>query len=352
MRVLHLPTNIASQMSVTVRALNDIGMQASGLVRDNSSIQDARGLRCVVIPERSRPLRFTANQFLWWTKVLTGILQSDVIHWHFGQSALYKDCDLRWARWLRKKCIVEFWGSDIRIPEVEAMENPYYATRGPHYEYGESRENSYACQEKFQKYGIDTCIVLEWEAQNLKSDTWQHVHHGRQRIIVSDFTPLFPPVRTERPLIVHSPSARVAKGTEAVERAIGQLRARYDFDFMLIEKVSYPEAQRIKQRCDLFLDQFVLGSYGLAAVEAMAMGKPVVCYLKPQVHDLLPRDCPVISATKDNLVHILEPYIRDARLRHSAGIMSRKFAENYHDAHAYARQLKDIYRTLAENKHA
>lgn len=45
MKVLHLPTNIASQISVSVRALRDIGVDARGLVWCNAAIQDATGVR-------------------------------------------------------------------------------------------------------------------------------------------------------------------------------------------------------------------------------------------------------------------------------------------------------------------
>ena len=42
MKLLHLPTNTASQSSVTVRALRDIGINARGLVTNIAPIQNAR----------------------------------------------------------------------------------------------------------------------------------------------------------------------------------------------------------------------------------------------------------------------------------------------------------------------
>jgi len=44
MRVLHLPTNIASQISVTVRALRDVGVEARGILWRNAPITDAVGI--------------------------------------------------------------------------------------------------------------------------------------------------------------------------------------------------------------------------------------------------------------------------------------------------------------------
>jgi hypothetical protein len=45
MRVLHLPVNVASQTSITVRALRDIGVDAQGIVINNSAIQGSEGIR-------------------------------------------------------------------------------------------------------------------------------------------------------------------------------------------------------------------------------------------------------------------------------------------------------------------
>ena len=39
----------------------------------------------------------------------------------------------------------------------------------------------------------------------------------------------------------------------------------------------------------MIADQFLIGAYALFAIEGMALGKPVVCYLKPAVRAVSPR---------------------------------------------------------------
>ncbi len=127
-RVLHLPTNIASQMSVTVRALRDIHVEARGLVRGNSAICDGAAIENYELVSRRRhPVRGTLQTLSWWQAVVSAIRWADVIHWHFASSALPFDLGMRYAARLRKPRIVEFWGSDIRIPEIASTDNPYIA---------------------------------------------------------------------------------------------------------------------------------------------------------------------------------------------------------------------------------
>ena len=93
----------------------------------------------------------------------------------------------------------------------------------------------------------------------------------------------------------------------------------------------------------MFLDQFVLGGYGLAALEAMALAKPVVLYVKPSLLAQYPTDLPVINATQENLADVLASLLTDGSLRHATGLRSRAYVERHHDALAAARQLISIY---------
>jgi glycosyltransferase involved in cell wall biosynthesis len=78
-------------------------------------------------------------------------------------------------------------------------------------------------------------------------------------------------------------------------------------------------------------DQFILGSYGTTAPEAMACGKPVIMYLSEK-HNLrafgeLP---PVLNAKKkdDILKNML--MCTDSKFRSSIGRLSREWVEKHH----------------------
>ena len=347
MRVLHLPLNIASQTSVTVRALRQIGVEARGIISSSHVIQSADGLEIVRIA--SRPMRQRLSDALrHLPRIFAAIRWADVLHWHYGTTALPFRLDLHWATLLRKPGLVEFWGSDIRIPEVEAADNPYYARIGPSYEY--SRAESYAgsrrTQELFAKAGAACLISCNSLRPYIQSDLFPRPYFVRQRVWLPDFEPAPPDPARLRLVLAHSPSAPVAKGTPAVLAAVERLKARHNFDLQLIQNVPRAQALQIVRDADIFLDQFVLGGYGMAALEAMALAKPVVLYIKPSLVTQYPPDLPVVNANQDNLAEILEPLLTDGPRRRALGLRGRAYVERYHDASIAAPQLIGIYEEL------
>src|SRR5437879_464907 len=128
MKVLHLPYNIASQISTTVRGLKAIGVDARGLVSVGPSdvIQAHDDIEILPPPPSlSRSLTWAIKHARRYRKLMSAVAWADVVHWHFGELVLPRGFDLRWTQFLRKPGIAEFWGSDIRVAEIEATDNPY-----------------------------------------------------------------------------------------------------------------------------------------------------------------------------------------------------------------------------------
>jgi len=49
---------------------------------------------------------------------------------------------------------------------------------------------------------------------------------------------------------------------------------------LLVENISHSELKEKYKECDIFVDQIVGGWYGTASIEAMAIGRPTVCFLR------------------------------------------------------------------------
>lgn len=353
MKVLHLPHNIASQISITVRALRDIGIEARGLVINNSPIQDSKGLETFDIKSRRRhPVRGIIQTLSWWYTAQSAIRWADVVHWHFGSATLPKGLDLKYIAFLNKARIVEFWGSDIRIPEIAVRDNPYLEKllSDPNNDYRISYQKSRTIQETFARCRFECLIPGPELVAYVQRDLFPSLFKAEAGLILSEFDPKYPDPTRRRPVVVHMPSHLRAKGTPSVLRAIEQLKAQYDFEFKLIHGLPHAEALAMVRDCDIMLDQFVIGSFGVAALEAMALGKPVLCYIKPSLLSRLPPDFPIINANQDNLVKVLGSLLKDGQRRHEIGRQSRAYIEKHHDAHQIAQQLVSIYQELIEKK--
>lgn len=351
MRILHLPVNNGSRTSHTVRALRQQGVDAVGLVRTQALIQSSEGINVINLGSRlgsKYSMRLLRAALPWLYYFLKLVRWADIIHWYSGAMALPFGLDLAIVKHLGKPGLVEWQGVEIRIPEVEFAENPYYTAvyrHGYEYQAYESLSHSRQLQQRFAEAGF-ACSAPIGMLQYIQKDIFPRFYVLPRRLILSEYQPIFPKKETTKPIIVHSPTAPVTKGTVAVLKAIEELKPKYDFEFYLIQGMPRSEAMQLMSRADIFLDQFVLGDFGSASLEALALGKPVICYIKPTLAAQYPSDLPIVKATQDNLSEMLEQLVKDGNWRNQLGQQGRKYIEKYHDASAVAGKLKDIYTEL------
>jgi glycosyltransferase involved in cell wall biosynthesis len=127
--------------------------------------------------------------------------------------------------------------------------------------------------------------------------------------------------------------------------------AELPVDLEIVEGVTHTEARRRYAAADIVIDQLKVGWYGVFAIEAMAMGKPVVCFLHDDALSETEKEfqttVPIVSATPETLEQKLHPLVDSIELRQSIGASSRKYAEQLHDVDRIADQLIAIYERIA-----
>jgi glycosyltransferase involved in cell wall biosynthesis len=161
---------------------------------------------------------------------------------------------------------------------------------------------------------------------------------------------------SSRQLVVHAPSHRGVKGTRFVLDAVSRLRSEgVEFDFMLIEGMPNDEARRVYEKADVLVDQLLLGWYGGIAVEAMALGKPVVCYIREEdlrfLEPEMRAQLPVIRAEPVTIYDVLKGCLTTQRLRLAEiGARGRAYVERWHDPIAIARILRREYEAAVSTK--
>jgi hypothetical protein len=344
MKVIHLPVNISSQISATVRAQRNLGVEARGLARSFSPIQDPAGIETVDWSGKPNGAARLWRGVRWRWKLIRNIAWADVVHWHWGDTT-WKQIDLRVAAQLNKPRLIEFWGDDLREPSRASRDNPFLARM--YRQYPElANQRSRIVQHMFQRHGF-ACLIPGYElADYLDSSIFDGFYQTRQRVLVEGVTPAFPEPSQDRPLLVHAPSDKARKGTEVVVAVINQLEKTHRFEFKLIHQMPREQALATVARADVFLDQFTVGAEGLAALEAMALGKPVVCFVKESLRARYPAGFPVVRADQNNLAGMVAGLIENGGRRHELGVAGRKYVEQYHDARSVAAELVEIYRDL------
>jgi hypothetical protein len=104
--------------------------------------------------------------------------------------------------------------------------------------------------------------------------------------------------------ILHAPNHKSIKGSKFVISAVEKLvKKGHNVELVLVEKKSNHEIINLILEADLIIDQLVIGWYAMFAIEAMALSKPVICYLR---EDLLS------FYRYANLIHVNEPPLINA----------------------------------------
>lgn len=164
------------------------------------------------------------------------------------------------------------------------------------------------------------------------------------------------PKNGEIPIVVHAPTSREFKGTKYILAAVDELKQEgLKFEFKLVENMTRDVARSFYEQADILIDQVLAGWYGGLAVELMALGKPVICYIRNSdlsgLPDMMRSELPIINANPDNLTEMLRKLINMTHEeRYAIGVSSRKFVEKWHDPLKIAESLSRDYRELYSNR--
>jgi glycosyltransferase involved in cell wall biosynthesis len=352
MKILFLPSNIASIPTNTAKAMNRVtGINAKCLFTFSHKFHDS-DKSVITLPDKGSRLNFIRWIYRYIKNLRTIkqlVNEADVLHYFCG-TAVYGGIDLKWAHRKKKPVFIEWLGSDIRNPALLFSVNKYYKAvfeNGYEYKTVENSNNKKKVQQMFHNAGAIAVACPEIHLY-IDRNLFPEVKLLFQRLDLKEFIPQSTTNNT-RPLLLHSPSAQNAKGTGIILKTIERLKDKYDFDFVLLKNVSRKEVLTLMKQADIFIDQIIIGGYGMAALEAMAFGKPVMCYLIPEVFEAgLPIECPIVNTNPDNIEEKLEKLLNNVNLRGEIGVQSRNYVEKYHDADKISLQLIEMYQKELE----
>src|SRR5437762_6931147 len=262
LRVTHCPVNFAGIGWTNVEALRRKGVDAR-LVVFNTQPAHPEADEDLHLPKSPQWQRQALQ-----LRALARLLpRTDVFHFYFGLTIVPKALQFRLLRLARKKSVFHFVGSDIRGKSPDELA---YGRRA------------------------DAQIVGSYDAARWVPEA-EVVPPG---IDLAQYEPV-PPSDRDRPVVLHAPSNRARKGTEHVIAACAELPVELE----LVEGLHHDETRERYRRADIVVDQLNAGWYGLFAIEAMALGKPVVSFLHDEARrrtgEAFGRAVPIVQATKD-----------------------------------------------------
>jgi glycosyltransferase involved in cell wall biosynthesis len=261
-----------------------------------------------------RPAGFWGRQAVQWPAFLRLLPRTDVFHFYFGWTLLPRKLQWPLLKAARRKSVLHFLGSDIRGKTPAEL--------------------AYA-------RGADARIVGSYDALRWVPDA----HVVPPGLDLNEYKPA-PSEDRRRAVVLHAPSSRKRKGTEHVIAACEGL----DVELDVVEGLRHDEARRHYERADIVVDQLNAGWYGIFALEAMALGKPVLSYLRPEAVQQTERELgvevPIVPVTKETLRDRIAELAASAGERLRIGASSRAYVERVHDAGQGAERLIAIYRSL------
>lgn len=156
--------------------------------------------------------------------------------------------------------------------------------------------------------------------------------------VASDSHPVTRPVH-----VIHASSNPLQKGSDRIEPALAPLIESGTITYELITARPSEEMPGVFAKADIVLDQFRIGSYGVAACEAMAAGRAVVGHVIPSVRERVLRDTgrelPIVEATPDTLHDVVAGLVEDPERARAAATAGPAFVAAVHSSRMSADAL-------------
>jgi len=378
-RVLHCPTMTGGNPQGLARAERQVGLDSWAVAFSRTHFA------------------YTSDEILWhegqsyllremhrWKLLWRAIHRFDVIHFNFGSSILpscipinshagdakdyllrklynvyaqlFELRDLLLLRKIGKGIVVTYQGDDARQGDYCRKNFPITFANEVGLEYYSPKKDLHTRRKIkiFARYA-DRIYALNPDLLNVLPPQAQFLPYAQ--VDLQDWQPKSDvSAQSNPPLLIHAPSHQGAKGTKYVLEAVSRLRAeKIHFHFKLVESLSNAEARQIYEQADLLIDQLLAGWYGGLSVELMALGKPVICYLRESDLKFIPDDMkseiPIISATPGTLYQVLKDALSTRRTElPQIGEKGRAYVENWHNPLKIATRLKRDYEEILSEK--
>ena len=370
MRVLHAPSSTGGNPQALSRALRRLGVESSSLVVSQNYLAYQAD---IVLHSPGRSIMLRELRRVW--AIATELPRCDVVHYNAGTTIasayavefrlrhglrgvlrqayaaylrLLQGLEIAYVRWLGKAVFVTYQGDDARQGDYCLAHYPItFASRvGPGY-YSPTSD-------AFKRTSIARLCGLASAVYSVNPDllhvlpaSASFVPYGH--VFLDEWVPAYSQDHAGPLRILHAPSHRLVKGTDLILAALDELKAEgCAFELLLVEGMSNAQAREVYAQADVLVDQVFAGWYGGLAVELMALGKPVLAYIREEdlgfIDPEMCQELPVVQTTPDSVKAVLRGVLETPRKDLVAlGRRSRAFVERWHDPMRIAAHIKQDY---------
>ncbi|MBU1156091.1 MAG: glycosyltransferase [Proteobacteria bacterium] len=375
LKILHCPATVGGHPQQLAISERELGLDSHSATLEQNYLQypvdEVVFGRCKVLNELRR-----------WRFVARALRRYDVIHYNFGSSIMAGRVDERGgvmehtarklynllygrhvelrdvaqAHKLGKVIAVTYQGDDARQGDFCRAHYPIHFAHELEASGYYSRFFDQVKREKIAAFDrhADLIYALNPDLLNVLPQRARFLPYAN--VDLRQWAPTPPESDLGMPHVVHAPTHRKVKGSEYIVAALERLKAEgVPFKYTLVEGVPRARAREVYETADLAVDQILSGFYGGLAVELMALGKPVICYLRQEDLRFLPQEMrqslPIINAEPATIYEVLKTWLTTRKMELRAqGLLSRAYMERWHDPLKIAASIKRDYETACASK--
>jgi len=340
------------------KALEDYGYTAETYVNSVYFITQEFDIRAdLYVPKVGKKIFSKLLSYFLFTFV---IFRYRCIYIYFNGGPLFQN-KLLWRiepllyRTAKVKVVVMPYGGDVQ--EISRTKNLMYksAMSKDYPDFKLKRKRIEKRIDLWTKHASHIISGCDWVEYMYHWDTLVLAHFT---IDVNEWKPrdeiIGPPSGANSLKIFHAPNHKHIKGTSHFQAAVDQLkREGVKIELVIAEKLPHEEIKEMIARSDIVADQLIIGWYGMVAVEAMAMGKPVLCYIRPDLEELFineglirPGELPVIKCSPLNLAKTLRSIVGDQEGLNEIGQRSREYVIKHHSTTSIGKVFDGINQSI------
>jgi len=343
-RVFHGFVNYGTQAGFFAKELRRQGVNALSI----TGFDRFDRLTDVILKHSGKNLFTKVYNVLWNTIFkIKCFFTFDIFHFYYGETLMPSQGDLFFYKFFGKKVVFHYLGFDVQLYQYSVDKYKYsnvkfvFDLTG-----GAKHDKTVSRRLKFETKYAD----LQFVCAPCYSEFVPNSIVLPLAIDVSEYQ-FFPKISDENEeiIIMHAPTSRDNKGTSFILDAVKQLiNEGYKLKFVLVENLSHLELKENYKLCDIFIDQIVGGWYGTASIEAMAIGRPVICSIRKEYFKYIDfgSEIPIISAFPDSIYDTIKNLISNREQFADIGLNGRLFVEKVHNSEKLTEKLISFYENL------